>query len=66
MTQHRCPCCAYVYDEARGDPHNGYPPGTPWRSLPDDWQCPSCSVREKRDFELPAAAPARPSGAAMG
>lgn len=53
MTTHkyRCPCCGYVYDEHKGDPYDGYPPGTPWAALPDSWQCPDCSVREKTDFE---------------
>ncbi|MDR3418457.1 MAG: rubredoxin [Nevskia sp.] len=51
MARYRCPCCGHIYDEAKGEPHEGYPPGTRWESLPDDWQCPDCSVREKADFE---------------
>lgn len=45
-----CPGCEYVYDEAVGDDREGFPPGTPWASIPDDWCCPDCGVREKVDF----------------
>src|SRR5690606_25760269 len=51
MSAFRCPVCEYVYDETRGDPHEGFPAGTPWESVPDDWCCPDCGVREKIDFE---------------
>jgi len=47
----RCPVCDYVYDESRGEPREGFPAGTPWGEVPDDWTCPDCSVREKPDFE---------------
>nr|WP_234981595.1 rubredoxin [Fontimonas thermophila] len=53
---HQCPNCGYVYDPAVGCPREGYPPGTPWSSLPDDWSCPDCAVRDKIDFvTLPAS-----------
>jgi alkane 1-monooxygenase len=48
--EYRCPICSYVYDVAAGDPRNGVPAGTPWRSVPDDWNCPDCGVRDKVDF----------------
>ena len=48
--RHRCPSCGYVYDEARGCPHEGYAAGTPWRLIPDHWACPDCAVRQKADF----------------
>ena len=51
MTRFRCPVCDYTYDEARGDPREGFVPGTPWREVPDDWHCPDCGVRDKVDFE---------------
>ncbi|MFI6040672.1 rubredoxin [Nocardia sp. NPDC051321] len=51
MTRFRCPVCDYVYDEAKGAPHEGFPPGTSWAKIPDDWCCPDCGVREKIDFE---------------
>jgi len=51
MTVFRCPECGYIYDEAEGDPHEGYPPGTTFADLPDDFACPDCAVRFKEDFE---------------
>ena len=30
MARFRCPSCDYVYDEAAGDPREGWPPGTPF------------------------------------
>lgn len=48
--RYECPGCRYVYDEALGCPHEGYPPGTLWAELPDDFPCPQCVVREKPDF----------------
>ena len=47
----RCPGCGYVYDEEAGHPREGFPPGTPWSEVPDDWACPDCGVRDKVDFE---------------
>jgi alkane 1-monooxygenase len=46
-----CPGCGYTYDEAKGDHHEGFPAGTRFRAIPDDWCCPDCGVREKVDFE---------------
>ena len=46
----RCPCCGFLYDEAQGDAREGFPPGTQWSKIPDDWACPDCAVREKPDF----------------
>jgi alkane 1-monooxygenase len=45
------PTCGYVYDEQHGHPREGFPPGTPWSEVPDDWACPDCGVRDKVDFE---------------
>jgi len=44
-----CNVCAWEYDEALGDPDNGYAPGTKWEDLPDDFVCPLCAVG-KDDF----------------
>jgi rubredoxin len=30
----------YVYDEATGNPREGFPAGTSWGAVPDDWCCP--------------------------
>ena len=45
-----CPNCGHHYIEDRGEPREGFPAGTPWSEIPDDWQCPDCGVREKIDF----------------
>jgi alkane 1-monooxygenase len=47
---YRCPDCGYLYDEATGHPREGFAPGTPFSSVPDDWNCPDCGVRDKIDF----------------
>ena len=51
MASWRCPVCGYTYEESRGEPREGFPPGTPWAEVPDGWCCPDCAVREKVDFE---------------
>ena len=51
MSEFKCPECAYVFSEERGDEHEGYPQGTEFSSLPDDFACPDCAVRFKGDFE---------------
>ena len=51
MRRYRCPGCGYVYDEAKGDSHEGFEAGTPWEQVPEHWSCPDCSVRDKPDFE---------------
>jgi rubredoxin len=28
--KYQCPNCEHVYDEAQGDPHEGFAPGTRW------------------------------------
>lgn len=61
MSRYRCPVCGYVYDEALGVPREGFPAGTPWPEVPDDWCCPDCGVREKIDF-----VPEEPGSASQG
>ena len=51
MTVYRCPGCDYTYDEIKGEPREGFPPGTEWKDIPDEWCCPDCAVREKIDFD---------------
>ncbi|HEY6577640.1 MAG TPA: rubredoxin [Mycobacterium sp.] len=51
MTAYSCPVCDYVYDQTKGAPREGFPAGTPFSEIPDDWTCPDCGVREKVDFE---------------
>ncbi len=51
MAKYRCSGCGYQYDEAQGCAREGYPAGTPWASIPEDFPCPDCFVREKPDFQ---------------
>lgn len=44
MQKYECVPCGYIYDPAVGDPDNGIPPGTAFADLPDDWQCPLCTL----------------------
>lgn len=44
-----CKGCGYEYDPDLGDPIGEIDPGTPFRSLPDDWVCPNCE-KEKSEF----------------
>jgi rubredoxin len=46
----QCQVCGYVYDPDVGDPDNGYPAGTAFEELPDDWECPLCGA-PKSEFE---------------
>ena len=51
MSVYTCPECGYVFDEEKGDAHEGYAPGTLFKLLPDDFSCPDCSVQFKDDFK---------------
>ncbi len=51
MGRFRCPECGYLYDEDVGDDFEGYPAGTLFESLPEEFTCPNCCVRFKEDFE---------------
>ena len=44
MKKYQCPSCPYIYDPAVGDPDNGIAPGTKWEDVPEDFECPMCSV----------------------
>lgn len=46
-----CVLCAWIYDEAQGDPAGGVPPGTRWEDVPDTWICPDCGVG-KNEFVM--------------
>ncbi|MCW3012178.1 MAG: Rubredoxin-type Fe(Cys)4 protein [Solirubrobacterales bacterium] len=55
MSAYRCPECGFTYDEERGNPREGFAPGTPWSAVPEDWPCPDCGVEVKDDFTVVAA-----------
>lgn len=52
MSIYQCPECSFEYDEAIGNKHECLARGTPWLSLPQDYACPSCAVRQRDDFIL--------------
>lgn len=39
-----CNVCEWVYDEEKGYPEGGIAPGTKWEDVPEDFECPLCSV----------------------
>lgn len=44
MKTYICITCGYIYDPDEGDPEHGFPPGTAFEDLPDNWVCPACGV----------------------
>ena len=65
MSRYRCPGCGYEYDEEAGHPREGFPAGTPWSEVPDEWACPDCGVRDKVDFEQVDVMPPAPTAATI-
>ena len=55
-TRLECGVCWWVYDPALGDEANQIPPGTPFRLLPDTWNCPNCSTDKHKFMVIGAAA----------
>jgi rubredoxin len=49
--KYECVICGFIYDEAEGLPDDGFPPGTLWADIPEDWECPDCGI-SKLDFDL--------------
>lgn len=44
MKKYVCDVCGWEYDPEVGVPEAGIEPGTPFEELPDDFECPLCSV----------------------
>ncbi len=44
MKKYVCDACGWEYDEAQGYPEGGIAPGTKWEDVPEDFECPLCSV----------------------
>jgi len=44
MTKYVCDVCGYIYDPEAGDPDADVAPGTAFKDLPADWECPDCGV----------------------
>lgn len=51
MKAYMCVICGFVYEEEKGHPETGIPPGTKWEDVPLNWQCPDCGAG-KEDFEM--------------
>jgi len=51
IKQYMCMICGFIYDEAKGLPEEGIPPGTRWEDVPLNWRCPECGAG-KEDFEM--------------
>ena len=43
-----CDVCGWEYDEEKGYPEGGIAPGTKWEDIPEDFECPLCSVGKDR------------------
>lgn len=56
MDTYICKACGYIYDPAKGDPHNNIPPNTPFEQLPDTWLCPMCGAPKRMFKRKPAKA----------
>lgn len=39
-----CDVCGWEYDEEKGYPEGGITPGTKWKDVPEDFECPLCFV----------------------
>ncbi|MEB3121742.1 MAG: rubredoxin [Snowella sp.] len=51
---YECRACGYVYVPTKGDSKAQIPPGTPFEDLPENWNCPVCSVPRKQFFNIGA------------
>jgi rubredoxin len=51
MKSYMCVICGWVYEEAKGHPEQGIPPGTRWADVPENFKCPECGAT-KADFEM--------------
>jgi len=46
-----CIVCGLIYDEEKGWPDDGLPPGTRWDDVPMTWACPDCGAL-RDDFDM--------------
>ncbi|MGV3768013.1 MAG: rubredoxin [Chitinophagaceae bacterium] len=51
-TLHQCPHCRTVYDPEYGDAQQDVAPGTMFRSLPENYTCPTCEARKTEFVEM--------------
>ena len=55
-TRLECGVCWWVYDPALGDEERQIAPGTPFRLLPDTWDCPNCATAKSKFMVIDTAA----------
>lgn len=51
MKVYMCVICGFLYEEEKGLPEHGIPPGTLWQDVPETWTCPDCGAG-KDEFEM--------------
>lgn len=51
MKIYMCVICGFIYEEEKGLPAQGIPPGTRWEDIPENWRCPDCGAG-KDEFEM--------------
>jgi [NiFe] hydrogenase assembly HybE family chaperone len=54
-TRLECGVCWWVYDPVLGDEDRQIAPGTPFRLLPDTWNCPNCSTDKSKFMVIGSA-----------
>ncbi len=55
-----CELCGWIYDENAGNPKKGIAPGTSFKDIPADCECPSCGCgKEAFDPVCPRTAKPR-------
>jgi [NiFe] hydrogenase assembly HybE family chaperone len=54
-TRLECGVCWWVYDPALGDEETQTPPNTPFRLLPDTWECPNCATHKSKFMVVDSA-----------
>jgi rubredoxin len=54
-TRLECGICWWVYDPELGDEEEQVAPGTPFRLLPDTWQCPNCAADKSKFMVIGSA-----------
>jgi len=44
--------CDFIYDEELGDEEEGFPPGTRFEDIDDNWICPDCGATKALFIEM--------------
>lgn len=57
-----CRGCYFVYEEARGLPHQAIPAGTRFARIPVEWRCPDCGTEKSNFRPHVEGAPMQPAG----